>query len=306
MTGQALLRATLKLAALVAASLLYAPVTLAQQSLTPDQMRSAALTAIQSGQPATALQAADALLLRDETDVTALVVKARAAKDLGQLDIAHAAAAQAWAKAETQPERFDSARVMAQVLASQDKRTRAQLWLRRAAQHAPDVQSKQVAAREYRYVTSRNRVNTQFNLSIAPNSNINNGSVQDTTQIFDFFTQDYVTARLGGAARALSGVEGNLGATLRYSLAESVAFRTDLIVQGSTRRYRLSNEAKTIAPTAKGADFALDSLNLGLVHRWRDTKAPVEYQISGAVGAIRYGGAHYSNTHGSPRVSRGY
>lgn len=289
-------------ALLTCAAALIAPQAKAQQVLTPDQMRQAAASAIQSGQPALALQAADALLLRDPADVTALILKARAARDLGQFDIAQPAAAQAWAQARSDVERYDSARVMAQVLASQDKRTRAQLWLRRAAQHAPDDQTRQVAAREFRYVTARNRWNTQINLSLAPNSNINNGSVRDTTQIFDIFTQDYVTARLGGAARALSGTEANLGATLRYRLAESPRYRTDLLLQGSTRRYRLSDKAQTIAPTAKGADFALDSLNLGLVHRWRADAAPVEYQLTGSVGAVRYAGAHYSN---SLRVSAG-
>lgn len=198
------------------------------QTLTADQMRGAAVSAIGEGQPELALQIATALLTRDAQDVTALILKARAARDLGQFDIAHPAAAQAWQQAATPQERYDSARVMAQVLASQNQRTRAQLWLRRAVQHAPDEQMRQAAVRDFRYVSARNRWNTQLNLSLAPNSNINNGSVRESTQIYDFFSQDYVTARLGGAARALSGIEASLGATLRYRLLETETFRTDL------------------------------------------------------------------------------
>lgn len=273
-----------------------APAASAQQSVTPDQMRAAAVTAADQGQPAIALQMADALLTRDAQDVNALILKARAARDLGQFDVAQSAAAQAWQLSDTPQERFDSARVMAQVLASQNQRTRAQLWLRRAVQYAPDDQTRQVAVREFRYVSARNRWNTQLNLSLAPNSNINNGSVRDTTQIYDFFSQDYVTARLGGAARALSGTEGSLGVTLRYRLLETETYRTDLLLTGDTRRYRLSREAKDIAPTVKGSDFAFDTVNIGVVHRWRDQTAPMEYQIAALAGANRYGGAHYSNS----------
>lgn len=266
------------------------------QTLTADQMRGAAVSAIGEGQPELALQIATALLTRDAQDVTALILKARAARDLGQFDIAHPAAAQAWQQAATPQERYDSARVMAQVLASQNQRTRAQLWLRRAVQHAPDEQMRQAAVRDFRYVSARNRWNTQLNLSLAPNSNINNGSVRESTQIYDFFSQDYVTARLGGAARALSGIEASLGATLRYRLLETETFRTDLLLMGDTRRYRLSREARDIAPDADSSDFAFDTLNFGLAHRWRDRTAPMEYQIAALAGATRYGGAHYSNT----------
>lgn len=289
-----LLRVTNLGAVLLAAVLLAAPAR--AQTLTPDQMRGAAVSAIGEGQPELALGIADALLTRNAQDVGALILKARAARDLGQFDIAQPAAAQAWQLAATPQERYDSARVMAQVLASQNQRTRAQLWLRRAVQHAPDEQTRQVAVRDFRYVSARNRWNTQLNLSLAPNSNINNGSVREATQIYDFFSQDYVTARLGGAARALAGVEASFGATLRYRLLETERYRTDLLLMGDTRRYRLSREARDIAPNVSGSDFAFDTLNFGLSHRWRDRTAPMEYQIAALAGATRYGGAHYSNT----------
>lgn len=265
------------------------------QTLSPDQMRASAVLALEADKPGLALQVTEALLLRDPDDVTALILRARAARDLGQFDIARPAAARAWALSDTPQERFDSARVMAQVLSSQGKRTRAQLWLRRAVQHAPDAAARQTAVREYRYVSARNRWNTQLTFALAPNSNINNGSVKDTTEVLNFFTQDYVTADLGGAAVALSGLEASVGATLRYRLLEDTTHRTDLLLQVDTRRYVLSDEAERIAPTAEASDFALDSLNLGIDHRWRDQTAPVEYQLGVLVGATRYGGDHYSD-----------
>lgn len=265
------------------------------QILTPDQMRGTAVTAIDSGNPALALRVTDALLQRDADDVTALILKARAARDLGQFDIAQPAAARAWSLADTPQERFDSARVMAQVLSSQGKRTRAQLWLRRAVQHAPDDAARQTIVREYRYVSARNRWNTQLNFALAPNSNINNGSVKDTTEILNFFTQDYVIADLGGAAVALSGLEASAGATVKYRLLEDTTHRTDLLMQVDTRRYILSDEAERIAPTAEASDFALDSLNIGIDHRWRDQTAPLEYQLGALVGVTQYGGDHYSD-----------
>lgn len=265
------------------------------QTFSPQQMRSNAVMAIEGDQPTLALQIAEALLVRDPDDVTALILKARAARDLGQFDIAEPAARRAWALSETEQERFASARVMAQVLSSQDKRTRAQLWLRRAVHHAPDEAARRIAVQDFRYVSARNRWNTQLNVALSPNSNINNGSVNDTTKVLNFFTQDYVLADLGGAAVALSGLETSADVTLRYRLLESPTYRTDLLVQGATRRYVLSDEAKRIAPFADASDFALDSLNLGIDHRWRDGTMPMEYQVGVLLGATRYGGEHYSD-----------
>lgn len=265
------------------------------QSLTPAQMRGAAVLAIENGNPALAQTITDALLARDADDVIALILKARAARDLGQFDQARPAAARAWSLADTAQTRFDSARVMAQILSSQGQRTRAQIWLRRAVQHAPDAATRQIAVQDYRYVAARNRWNMQFEFALAPNSNINNGSAQDRTQILNFFTQDYVLADLSGAAVALSGIEARAGALVRYRLAESEAFRTDLLLQGDMRRYRLSDTAQRTAPAARASDFALDSLNIGIDHRWRDAGAPVEYQIGALMGVTTYGGAHYAD-----------
>lgn len=266
------------------------------QSLTPAQLRGAAIVALEEGQPALTLEAADALLVRDAEDLIALLLKARAARDLGHFDIAQQAASQAWSLSKTKGQRFDSARVMAQILSSQDKRTRSQLWLRRAVENAPDEWARQLAINDFRYVSARNRWNTRLNFSVSPNSNINNGSVSENTQILNFFSQDYVTATLGGAARALSGLEASAGVSLRYRLLETSMYRTDFLLQGDMRRYVLSDAAKEIAPTVSASDFALDSLNAGILHKWRDAKAPVEYQFAALVGATRYGGEHYSDS----------
>lgn len=257
-------------------------------------MRGAALQAIDSGRPGLALQMADALLMRDADDVTALLLKARAARDLGQFDMAQSAAARAWSLSDSPATRFNSARIMAQILSSQDKRTRAQFWLRRAVHHAPDETARRIAVQDFRYVAARNRWNTQLNLALAPNSNINNGSVRDSTRILNFFTRDYVLAELGGAAVALSGLEASAGVTLRYRLLESPRHRTDLLLLGDLRRYSLSSEARRIAPGAKASDFALDSLNLGIDHRWRAAGQALEYQLGALIGTTRYGGAAYA------------
>jgi hypothetical protein len=265
------------------------------QTLSPDQMRGHAVRAIDKGQPALALHITQALLDRDTDDVTALILRARAARDLGRFDIAQPAAARAWSLARTPAARFDSARVMAQILSSQGQRSRAQLWLRRAVQHAPDPSARQLAVRDYRYVSARNRWQTQLNLALAPHSNINNGSVKDQTEILNLFTRTYVLADLGGAAQALSGLELSTGGTLAYRLLEDRSHRTDLMLQFDTRRYILSDEARRIAPAAKAADFALDSLNIGIDHRWRNPSAPVEYQLGALLGVTGYGGAHHSD-----------
>jgi len=151
--------------------------------LTPGEMHVAANRALQSGNPGAALLLADALLERDPQDLTALLLKARAARDQSRFRTAIKTARQAWSISRAPEERYASALIMAQALSSSGAKTRAQLWLRRAAQNAPDEALKRLAVRDFRYVRDTNPFSTQLRFSITPNSNINNGSKSDTLVI---------------------------------------------------------------------------------------------------------------------------
>lgn len=252
-------------------------------------MRGAAALSIEAGNPAQALQLADALLARDPEDVEALVYRSRALRDMGQYSEALDTAREAYQKAETDTEIYSAALVRAQALASLGARTRAQFWLRMAGEYAPDDAARNRAVQDFRYVRSRNRWNTRLSFAIAPTSNVNDGSVHDTISYGGL--QGIV---LSGTAQALSGISYSGGMTTRYRFSEGRNHQTDAGLHFYGETYTLSNEAKEIAPDAKGSDFAYTSVAVGLRHRWLPDgwKRPLEFSF--LYGHGWYGGEDYS------------
>ncbi|WP_211300962.1 surface lipoprotein assembly modifier [Aliiruegeria haliotis] len=231
----------------------------------------------------------DALIARDPGDVEALVLKSRALRDMGRFDEATDIAREAYGKAETDQEIFAAAMVRAQALASNGARTRAQLWLRMAGQHAPNEQARAQAVRDFRYVRSRNKWSTSLSFSVAPSSNVNDGSTHDRISFGGL--QGVV---LSGAARALSGLEFSAGATTGYRFSEGKNHSTEVGLHLYHETYILSDEAKEIAPDAKGSDFAYSSVAVGLRHQFRldDWNTPMELSV--LTGRGWYGGEDYS------------
>lgn len=255
--------------------------------LSPPQMRELAAQSIVGGQPQQAYALASALLQRNPNDIEALIIRARAARDLGRFTEAKHTARRAWQKSRNSNEKFASSMVMAQALSSAGARTRSQLWLRRAAQHAPDERMKNIAVRDFQYVRRINPWATELSFSVSPDSNINNGSQRSSTQLFDLPFE----FQLSGAARALSGIQFNSSIATRYRLAESQRSQHDLVLQLSHRTYTMSDEAKRLAPTAKGSDFAFSTSALSYVRRGfssADTNLPNEF--SATIGRTWYGG----------------
>jgi len=279
-----------RLAALALAAALVAtppPATAQEQTLTARQMKEAAALSISAGRPDQAVLLADALLQRDPQDIQALLLRARASRDLGRYAASRQAARAAWRGADAPLERYGASLAMAQALASDGRRLPAQWWLRRAAHHAPDPQLRARALRDFRYVRERNPWSTELHFAIAPRSNINNGSANDTVQLyglpFDF--------QLSGAAQALSGTEISGGIATRYRLGEAGPARTELLFQLHHRTYRLSDEARRKAPGVDGHDFAFSAATAGLAH----SRPAGQGRVQGAIIAGRtwYGGDPY-------------
>lgn len=283
----------------VAAMLVVGLVVSAQaepHALSPADMRAIGTDALNAGQPTLAFDTADALLTRDPEDMSALILRAHSARMLGRFDVARAAAAEAWRLAETDEQKFTAALTRAQVLSSSGNRTMAQVWLRRATQVAPTENHRAIAVRDYKYVRHKNPLKLDFSFSIAPNSNINNGSTSDTgTFELPFFGE--VEAQLQGAAQALSGTEMRTGVGVRYRLKDRGAQGyTDLRLRGSRSDFRLSDEAKRKAPTADASDFAFASTTVALEQVGLAPFGRAQYALSGAVGRTWYGGDPYTQS----------
>ncbi len=258
----------------------------AQVTLSPAEMRELAGQAVLQGQAALAFDLSGALIARDATDLNAHLIRSRAARDLGRNEDALTHARTAWSLSGNEDERYAAALAVAQALSSSGRRTAAQLWLRRAVQIAPNEALRQQAAQDFRYVRGRNPWSTSLSFSVSPSSNVNNGSRNDTSELFDLPFE----FQLEGEARALSGIEIATGFSTRYRLVATDRKRTDLQFGARHRTYVLSDEAKDIAPDADGADFATTSAFVGLAETYRlpNPQAQVGWNIR--FGQTWYGG----------------
>ena len=294
-----------------------APVAIAQSTpvaLSVEQMRRAAELNLRNGEADRALAFADALLQRDAQDVTALLVRAHALRMLTRYGAAQAAARTGWRYAQNDSHKYTAAILMAQALSSDGKRTRAQLWLRRAAQVAPTPQHAAKAAQDFRHVQRRNPWQTQLSFTLAPNSNINNGSASDTSsllyQLLNPFSLDGGSeVVLGASSKALSGVETGGEIQTRYRFHQTENRAHDLRLALSYRTYSLSKSARDdlafedtqrrargeAARNITGSDFAFGNIQLGYGYKQlrRDNRG--ELNLNADIGQSFYGGARYNS-----------
>ena len=267
-------------------------------TLSPDELRLATIVSLETGDMQQAAAMAEALLKRNPNDHEALLLGSRAYRNSGKPERAKALARRAWDVSENDQQRYAAAVVMAQSLSSGGQRTRAQFWLRRAAEHAPNDRLRQSAIRDFKYVRARNPVSIHLSFGFAPKSNINNGSANSLIDLFGL-----PDVNLAGAALALSGVEYRSGVSLRYRLIEEAARATDLTFRASHSDYTLSSDAKALAPGAKGRDFAFAGVSVGVTQRFMQLETRREISLSFELGKTWYGRAPYSNF---SRLSIGY
>ena len=248
--------------------------------LSVEQMRLAAELNLRNGRIDTALLFADALLKRDPKDVTALLIRAHALRIKMEYNASQEAARTVWRAADSDHHKYTAAMLMAQALSSDNKRTRAQLWLRRAAQVAPTPAHKNRVAQDFRYVQRRNPWQTNLSFTVQPSSNINNGSARDTSsllyQILGPLTGGSEVV-LGASSKALSGLETGVDVQTRYRFHQTERTAHDLRMALSYSTYQLSASAKRDlaeddadriargeAPAnIKGSDFAYGTVQIG-------------------------------------------
>lgn len=258
----------------------------------------AASEALRVGQSQRAAEYAEALTERDADDITAHLIRSRALRDLGQIPEARQAARTAWSLADTKDERYSSALVMAQALSSGGQRTRAQLWLRRAIQAAPNESLSKKAIRDFKYVRATNPWSTRLTFSVTPDSNFNNGSSNRSPyRDYRFIwldTGEPLEVIPDKSARALSGVEYAFANDTRYRFWETETRAHDLTIAVDLRLYSLSSDAKQIAPDKTGSDFSFYSLGLGYAHRGLNFDRKGEYRLTTEAGQSWYGGAGYT------------
>ncbi|WP_162798568.1 porin family protein [Sulfitobacter sp. SK012] len=275
----------------------------------PQEIEKAAFISLQERDPARALFYAEALAERDPDDLTPQLLMARALRDLGRYKEAQKAARRAWSLAEDGSQKFSSALIMAQTLSSDNKRTRAQLWLRRAVHHAPTEQLAARAKRDFKYVQQRNPWQTYLSFTLAPNSNINNGSVRDSSRlnyaISDIVFGGPIEYTLSGASQALSGLEIGGDVKARYRFSQTSRTAHDVNFSMAYRTFVLSSSAKDILREAKeesgstddlptGSDFAYGRVSIGYRYSRLNYNGKGELIARAELGQSWYGGASYT------------
>ena len=311
---------TLTAAAALAAAPLFA--TAQEADLTPDQVRGLAVELAQSGNPTQAAGLAQALLARDPNDLGALILLAEISADLGDFAAMADYAARAYALSPDDATTFYTARLTANAYARLEQDTRAQFWLRRARQYAPNAAEAEAVAEDFRFLRQRNPFSYRLRFGLSPSSNINNGSASETTEIF--FLGQVFESPLDNEARALSGLEVSASATLTYRLSESQDHLTTARADFSGRTYALSRSARdglqedfdnrragelalcanlgiaaadcdsNVDPVQTGSDFSDASLSFGLDHAQRFDNGWPALRTSVEIGQSWYGGAAYT------------
>ena len=263
-----------------------------QTRLTVNDLRSASIGLLQDGQFDQAIQLSQVLLQRDENDVTALLVASQAVAAQGNTEAAASFARRAFWSSSRRTDSFLAARLTANALAAQGKDTRAQVWLRRARQYAPDEATSAAVARDFQSLRNRNPWSTSLNFAITPSSNINNGTLNQTAQVlglpFEF--------TLSADAQPLSGFQISGGFNTRYRLHSSATSALFLDFDAFGRTYALSSEAQDAAPDVKGSDFSDAAAGVGLTYRailedgWAPTQAGIRF------GQSWYSGERFTST----------
>lgn len=297
-----------------------APFALAEQPeakpihLSVEQMRLAAELNLHNREFGRALAFADALLLRDPKDVTALLIRAHALRVKQEFAAAQQSARDAWRVAETDNHRYTAAMLMAQALSADKKRTRAQLWLRRAAEVAPTKRHEVRAAQDFKYVQQRNPWQTHLSFTLAPNSNINNGSARDTSSLLyrvlnPLGIDGAGIVELGAASKALSGIEAGVSIQSRYRFQQTERTAHDLRFGMSYRTYQLSAASKADLAqadadrvalgeeprTVTGSDFSYGTLQVGYGYKQLREDRRGEFSFTADVGQSFYGGQSYNS-----------
>ena len=214
--------------------------------------RSLARQAVLDGQFDLARDIALALLDADKHDPVAHIVLAAVWINRGENLAARRSAASAYRAAETPAARYEAARLAALASSNAGQLLRAQIWLRRAATHAPNENAFAQNATDFRQVARSNPLNLSFNLSFAPTNNVNGGS----ESAFNIIDGIPIWGILSPDAQALSGFVASADLRASYRLSEDQNQRTSLSLRLYDREVWLSKEAQDAAPDSDNGDFA--------------------------------------------------
>ena len=242
--------------------------------------------ALSAGNPARTVELTQTLLLQNTDDFTALYLLSLARSDLGQDEAAAQVATSAYGAALNDAERLQAARLIGGARFRLGHYTRAQWWLRIAANYATTPQDTATVAREFQQIQRTNPLSAQANLNIAPTDNINNGADSDLLSL-DGIDIEF---RLPPETMALSGIEYAGDLQLSYRISQNTRQITSVDAFAYARSYTLSAASENSVLGLKGSDYALVLAEVALTQRRFLIDGFGLTTVSGGGGHVQFSG----------------
>jgi len=253
---------------------------------TPSNLQQQAEDALVSYQSAETVRLATQMLEAQPDSFAALYLLALGQADLGAQKAAAVTSAKAYDVATTEEARFQAARLVAGTRFQARQYTRAEIWLRRAANHAQTEEEFRNVASAYRASIDANPLSLQFSAYVAPSDNVNNGSEEGVLRLEGID----LTFILPEDRRSLSGVAFSASSEARYRILEGLKSATYLTGSLAGETYVLSSEAKDLLASSpnpvvravEGSDFETVTAALGFNHQQNNisTFGPVRFGMN--------------------------
>lgn len=244
-----------------------------------------AYQAVQAGDLELAEALARQMLAADPRDALAHLVLTIVQLRRGDATGAAAEARLAFRHAERPQQKFHAALLAADIAKSRGQGIQSRLWLGRAAASAPTSGHEAAALRALAEERTRAPVVLSFSFSLAPSSNVNNGSSSPYNVIEGWFPIGVISPD----AQALSGWESTLRAGLTYRIRAGDRSQLEAIANLMLYRVALGEEAKAVAPDLSGKDLGDTTLSFGLRQSWLSADGRSRTVIEGEVGRGKSG-----------------
>lgn len=248
------------------------------------QAQALAQQALGKGQPRTALTLSEGLIAANPENGHAHFIRARALGQLAQYRTGQHAAARAYRTARTDVQRFEAAKLAAELAFADERLTASQLWLRRAVHYAPsdDVRRDYVTA--FRNVRHRNPLSFNLRFSITPSDNVNNGA----NSPWNLIEGSPLVGALSPSAQAIPGIVAKTDMIGAYRIHQAEGVETRLTGRVLSNEVRLNNPVAGIS----GSDISSLRAQLGVAHVWAPGKDGYwRFELNG--GRTWYGRAPY-------------
>ncbi|MEQ9259302.1 MAG: hypothetical protein RIG84_09390 [Roseovarius sp.] len=258
-----------------------APAQPGETRLSLSQAQVLAGYAVKTGRPELAFQITETLIAANPEDGLAHYLKARALAQLKRYDDGREAAKIAYRGAQTDVQRFEAAKLAAELSFADERLTASQLWLRRAAHFAPDESTRDMAVKAFRRVRYQNPFSFNMRFSVNPSDNVNNGA----NSPFNLIEGSPLIGALSPSAQAIPGVVATADIRASYRLMQTDTFQMKASARISAKRVRFNEPVVGFS----GRDMAEERLELGLNYRWSGSGTGFwDLDLSG--GWQRYGG----------------